>query len=304
MFPLRNASTATLMVHLLSPKPHLQRDEIGDIDCTDIKTGAKFLTYYCWTAGNLNQDDQLFVSNIDGTPSEHSIEQINAALKKIPNERIFFPLPVPWYFARTSVTVANEWDNDFRNWHIKRPWFTRVPHCSQDAPTVVAEWFAIEVGMLELLRNGRVTGIYLGRVEGDNLWDHVRANKKVDKEPFLAVLESAIRHLHDKVGIAHNDIQPFNIMVSPEGVPTLIDLGSSEKIGDEISHCRMYSTWGEDPPDLEMEAADLASFRPPVSTKSRDLAALNKLRTWLDNPVHPWQRIHDMDEEARKKVNR
>ncbi|KAK0642945.1 hypothetical protein B0T16DRAFT_174372 [Cercophora newfieldiana] len=30
------------------------------------------------------------------------------------------------------------------------------------------------------------------------------------------VLESAICHLHDVVGIAHNDIQPVNIIVSPE----------------------------------------------------------------------------------------
>ena len=47
-----------------------------------------------------------------------------------------------------------------------------------------------------------------------------------------------------------------------------------------------YSTWGEDPPDMEMEAAGLAD--PPISTRSRDLAALNKLRTCLDNPIHPW----------------
>ena len=45
---------------------------------------------------------------------------------------------------------------------------------------------------------------------------------------------------------------------------------------------------------MEMEAAhlaaaDLGETSPTMSTRSRDLAALNKLRTWLDNPVHPWQ---------------
>ena len=98
------------------------------------------------------------------------------------------------------------------------------------------------------VRKGRVTGIYLTRLEGLNLWEHVSAGKTVEKEPFLAALESAVRHLHDVVGIAHNDIQPFNIMVSPDGMPTLIDLGSAEFIGNEISHCRFYTTWGEDPP--------------------------------------------------------
>ncbi|KAK3369724.1 hypothetical protein B0T24DRAFT_708601 [Lasiosphaeria ovina] len=260
-----------------------------------------------------NEGDQLFVGTIDGPPSEHTIEQINDALEEIPNERIFFPLPIPWFFANTIVTVANEWSDDEPEWHLKRPWFSRIVDCPDDYPTVVAEWFAIEVGMLELLsrhpqhpnvvkyhgcrvRKGRVTGVYLGCLEGNNLWEHVCAGKTVDKEPFLTVLESAIHHLHDVVGIAHNDIQPFNIMVSPEGIPTLIDLGSSELIGNKISRCRVYSTWGEDPPDMEMEAADIAWT--PVSTRSRDLAALNKLRTWLDNPVHPWDRFHVKPSDA------
>jgi len=216
-----------------------EKDEVGLSECVDNKTGAKSVLYHYWGAGLHDEDDQLFVGTIDGPSSEHTIEQINDALEEVSNERIFFPLPIPWFFANTSVTVANEWSDDAPGWHLKRP------------------WFAIEVRMLELLsrhpqhpnvvvkyhgcrvRKGRVTGVYLGRLEGDNLWEHVCAGKAVDKEPFLAVLESAIRHLHDVVGIAHNDIQPFNIMVSPEGIPTLIDLGSSELIGEEISQCHM-----------------------------------------------------------------
>jgi len=314
-----------------------QRDEVSLSEAIDIKTGAKSVLYYYWGAGLRDEDDQLFIGTINGSPSEHTIEQINDALKEVSNERIFFPLPIPWFFANTSVTVANEWLDNAPGWHLKRPWFTRMVDCDRDAPTVVAEWFAIEVRMLELLsrhplhpnivkyhgcrvRKGCVTGVYLGRLEGDNLWEHVSAGKAVDKEPFLAALESAIRHLHDVVDIAHNDIQPFNIMVGPEGIPTLIDLGSSELIGEKISQCRMwvfypktegshnangpvsgrirYSTWGEDPPDMEMEAAGLADL--PISTRSRDLAALNKLRTWLDNPIHPWShfRVKSSDTEA------
>ncbi|KAK0642949.1 kinase-like domain-containing protein [Cercophora newfieldiana] len=294
------------------------RDEVSLSETTNVKTGAKSVLYYYWGAGRRDEDDQLFFGTIDGSPSEHTIEQINDVLEEVPNERIFFPLPVPWFFANTSVTVANEWLDDAPGWHIKRPWFTHIVDCAGGTPTVVAHWFAIEVKMLERLarhpphpnivkyhgcrvRNGRVTGIYLGHLDGDNLWDHVSAGKKpIDKEPFLAALESAIRHLHDVVGIAHNDIQPFNILVSPEGTPTLIDLGSSELIGERISQCRMYSTWGEDPADVEREAAGIAEH--PVSTKSRDLAALNKLRTWLDNPVHPWAalraKLSDADSEA------
>jgi len=234
-----------------------EKDEVGLSECVDNKTGAKSVLYHYWGAGLHDEDDQLFVGTIDGPSSEHTIEQINDVLEEVSNERIFFPLLISWFFANTSVTVANEWSDDAPGWHLKRPWFARIIDCPHDSPTAVAEWFAIEVRMLELLsrhpqhpnvvvkyhgcrvRKGRVTGVYLGRLEGDNLWEHVCAGKAVDKEPFLAVLESAIRHLHDVVGIAHNDIQPFNIMVSPEGIPTLIDLGSSELIGEEISQCHM-----------------------------------------------------------------
>ncbi|KAK0724298.1 kinase-like domain-containing protein [Lasiosphaeris hirsuta] len=245
----------------------------------------------------------------DGVPSEHTIEQINDALQEVPNDRIFFPLPIPWFFAATRVTIADQWRREAESsWYLKRPWFVRIIDVPHDSWTVVAEWFAIEVKMLELLssfpqhpniieyhgcrvRKGRVTGVYLGRVEGSNLWDHIQSGKTVDREPFLAALESAINQLHDTVGIAHNDIQPFNIMVSPDGkVPTLVDLGSSELIGEEISQCRMHTTWREDPPDMAMEEAmcnidgEDTNFR-IMSIRSRDLAALNKLRTWLDDPA-------------------
>ncbi|KAK3360341.1 hypothetical protein B0T25DRAFT_601761 [Lasiosphaeria hispida] len=262
------------------------RDEVSVSELVDTKTGAQSGLYHYWGAGSIDKDDQLFVGTIDGVPSEHTIEQMNGALQGISAQR---PDPDQWRREAES------------SWYLKRPWFVRIIDVPQDSWTVVAEWFAIEVKMLELLslfpqhpniieyhgcrvRKGRVTGVYLGRVEGSNLWDHTQSGKTVDREPFLAALESAISHLHDTVGIAHNDIQPFNIMVSPDGkVPTLVNLGSSELIGEEISQCRVHTTWGEDPPDMAMEEAmcniqgadgedtDLRI----MSTRSRDLAALN-----------------------------
>ncbi|KAK0704524.1 kinase-like domain-containing protein [Lasiosphaeris hirsuta] len=256
-----------------------EKDEVRVSERRNVKTGAKSGLYYYWGEGPVDEDDQLFVGTIDGSPSEHTVEQINEALEQVSNERIFFPLPVPWFFANTHVTVANEWLDDAEEWFLKRPWLTRIINCPHDAPTVVAEWFAIEVKMLELLssypqhpnivkyhgcrvRKGRVTGVYLDKVEGGNLWEHMQSGKTVEKEAFLAALESAILHLHNIVGIAHNDIQPFNIMVSPAGIPTLVDLGSSELVGEEISQCRMLSTWGEDPPDRRWKPPAQPSLAP------------------------------------------
>ncbi|KAK0745501.1 kinase-like domain-containing protein [Schizothecium vesticola] len=120
---------------------------------------------------------------------------------------------------------------------------------------MMAVWFTSEVRMLETLlrslqhpnivkyhgcrvRKARVTGIMLGRCDGDNLWEHLQSGKTVDKEPFLAALASAVDHLHNVVDMVHNDIQPFNIMVSPDGTPTLVDLGAAEVAGDNIVHDR------------------------------------------------------------------
>ncbi|KAK3353754.1 hypothetical protein B0T25DRAFT_518751 [Lasiosphaeria hispida] len=47
--------------------------------------------------------------------------------------------------------------------------------------------------------------------------------------------------------------------------------------------------WGGDLLDMDPETHfDGPRAASPTSRKSRDLAALKQLRTWLDNPVDPW----------------
>ena len=42
---------------------------------------------------------------------------------------------------------------------------------------------------------------------------------------FMAALRSAVDHLHSVVGVAHNDLNPNNIMVVDK-MPVLIDFGT------------------------------------------------------------------------------
>ena len=51
-------------------------------------------------------------------------------------------------------------------------------------------------------------------------------------------------------------------------------------------HIRL-SIWGEDPLDLDPKTLWDGEHGNPTSRKSRDLASLAKLRTWLDAPVAP-----------------
>lgn len=70
-----------------------------------------------------------------------------------------------------------------------------------------------------------------------------------------------------------------------------MDLGSAEVVGAEILRSRMFSIWGDDPLDLDEKTEFNGPYGGPTCRKSRDLAALNKLRTWIDNPVHLWKII-------------
>jgi len=120
------------------------KDEVELMEMTNVQTGAKSGIYYRWGEGDLRDDDQLFLGTADGPPSEHAVEQINKALEEIPNERIFFPLPIRWYFANTTVTLLNEFSDDVSGWHLKRPWFMRmIDGHPWDEPTLVSEWFLL-----------------------------------------------------------------------------------------------------------------------------------------------------------------
>jgi len=283
--------------------------------------------------GSVREEDILYMTKVlDGPPSGHSAEQIQSALGQVPGASIFPPLPIPWWFASTCVTVNDSWDTepDPDVYYLKRPWLAGYDadhDAAANMPSRLAQWFACEIKRLEQLarhtthpnlvhyygcrvRNGRITAAILGRVPGDTLMNYAKAGKTIqDKEAFLRALESAVHHLHNAVGLVHNDIQPTNIMVSPDGTtPTLIDLGSASPEGEEIIHCPVcvfsfslslflthtcankkthlrLSCWGNDPLDMDPETF----FNGPLTgsampRKSRDLAALERLRTWLDNP--------------------
>lgn len=121
------------------------------------------------------------------------------------------------------------------------------------------------------VRNGRVTGLVFDFYE-DSLIYAVKENKPLDKERIINGLDSAIRHLHS-IGLAHNDINPFNIMVDESsGEPILIDFGSTQKIGAQMTTSRGTPGWMEDGDDYE------------ISKESHDIFALDKIRLWLDKP--------------------
>ncbi|KAK3342057.1 hypothetical protein B0T25DRAFT_574367 [Lasiosphaeria hispida] len=147
------------------------------------------------------------------------------------------------------------------------------------------------------VRNDRVTGVLLAHVPGHDLSSHLQNGGTVDKELFLATLASAVDYLHNVVGLVHNNIHPGNIMVRPDGTPILIDLGLAYPVGEEMLTNVPFECWGEDPLDMEPETHFVGPLAAgPTSRKSRDIASLNYLRTWIDNP--------DIETASRRRRNK
>ncbi|KAL3463482.1 hypothetical protein BJX64DRAFT_287231 [Aspergillus heterothallicus] len=121
------------------------------------------------------------------------------------------------------------------------------------------------------VNRGYITGIILQRLEY-TLHKYVAQPgfRTLDKKGFVARLRSAVDYLHS-LGLAHNDINPSNIMVSetPDGQPepVLIDFGSCGPIGLEVWSLGTPG-WFEEP------------FK--TSEKKHDLYSLAKLEEWLE----------------------
>jgi serine/threonine protein kinase len=90
---------------------------------------------------------------------------------------------------------------------------------------------------------------------------------RLNKEAIMAGMRSALEHLHS-LGLAHNDFNVSNIMLSSDGQPILIDFGSCQPVGLPLISMATQG-WFDEPFEC-------------VSKTSNDWAALTKLGYWLD----------------------
>ena len=84
--------------------------------------------------------------------------------------------------------------------------------------------------ILPLFDSGEADGFLyfvMPHVEGDTLRDKIDREKQPSIEEALKITEkvaSALEHAH-KHGVVHRDIKPGNILLNPEGEPTVADFG-------------------------------------------------------------------------------
>ncbi|KAI1413323.1 kinase-like protein [Hypoxylon sp. FL1857] len=236
-------------------------------------------------------DDHAYFGKIQKRKLEMSLEEVSSALTLIPHEEIY---PV---LTESEASLSAAPDNlnlaptaELKGVYIKRPpikdydWYKEEDCLSIIPATLLEEAAALQhicqhgqhPNLIKFhgcrVRRGRITGLMLDGYEY-NFREFLTEGKTVNKERFLTGLESAIRHLH-LLGLAHNDINPGNIMVDEaRGEPVLVDFGSCHKIGAKLTASRGTPGWTEDGDDYT------------TSKESHDISALDKIRLWLDKPV-------------------
>lgn len=143
-----------------------------------------------------------------------TLGQYTTALERIPDEHLFPELPLD---AHLTV-AANDLDVDAL--YIKRPRLRMYEEYKKDDMlSVIPTLLLDEAGSLQIIsqqphpgiigyhgcrvRRGRITGLILDK-HPHNLKEYLKDGVgEIDKEAFMAALESAVRHLHF-LGLAHN----------------------------------------------------------------------------------------------------
>lgn len=235
----------------------------------------------------IDENDVVYFGQLDAPKLHMDFEQCTAALVRVPDEDLFPELSS----TKEDFTIAPDSIRGNKNVFIKRPRLAMYEiYKEQDAlsilPTLILEEaHALQVisrhphpGLIKFhgccVQRGRITGLAQEKHEND-LNHHLKEVGPVDNAAFIETLESAVRHLHS-IGLAHNDINPANILVNSDNLPVLVDFGSCREIGEKLTTCRGTPGWVDDEDDYS------------TSEMQHDIFAIEKIRAWLEKPVSDW----------------
>ncbi|KAK6331625.1 hypothetical protein TWF718_002174 [Orbilia javanica] len=239
------------------------------IEAWDNETNKpKYTTFY-----HVTNDEEVYFGESSKGQKDISFEEFTAALKRVPDDEIYPEVP-----EDTELTVAPDYLREPQVF-VKRPGLVSyeelrgtgyIPKALLDEALImeqisksphpnIIQYFGCRV------RRGRITSILLKALD-QSLTQHV-ANPNsdpLDPDKFIGALESAVSHLHS-MGLAHNDINPDNIMVK-DAMPVLIDFGGCQPFGKRVSS-NGTEGWREE-----------FFF---TSEKKHDEYSLKKLREWF-----------------------
>ncbi|KAK4196125.1 kinase-like domain-containing protein [Triangularia verruculosa] len=224
---------------------------------------------------HVTEDEKVYYGKTTRNKRDLSFEEFTQLLQRVRDEEIFPEIP-----HDIDLKIAPDHLNDF-NSYVKRPGMAYY----DDFIGTDYVWKELlhEAVIMEQIsktphpyiirydgcrvRHGRITSIFLERLDM-TLDEYVGSSDEslaaLDNDKFLAGVQSAIYYLHS-LGLAHNDLNPQNIMVR-DGMPVLIDFGGCAPYGQRLQSCGTPG-WYEE------------VFR--HSQKKHDEFALRKLADWL-----------------------
>ncbi|KAF8858152.1 hypothetical protein BDZ45DRAFT_674123 [Acephala macrosclerotiorum] len=254
------------------PPPVASLRDLTIIEAWDSETNTpKYVTFYLIT-----HDEEVFFGQSSKNKREMTLAEYSAALERIRDDEIYPEVPTD-----AQLKVAPE-SLDDSSAFIKRPGLNcyetmkgsnYIPRALLDE-TLIMEQISKSshpniVGYYGCrVKRGRITAILLERLD-QTLTQYASTPdfQQLDKVKFIEALESAVDYLHS-LGLAHNDINPDNIMVK-DRKPVLIDFGSSQPFGKRLQSLGTKG-WYEE-----------LFF---TSERKHDTYSLSKLREWLQKP--------------------
>lgn len=228
----------------------------------------KSTTFY-----HVTENEEVFFGYTSKNKREMSIPEFNSALQRVQDQDIYPTIP-----ADTHLTLAPE-GLSASSVYVKRPglqWYEEMIGTDYLPKAVLDETMVMEQisqspheNIIRYygcrVRRGYITSIVLERLD-QTLSQYVTTSdfQELDKVKFFESLKSAVEHLHT-LGLAHNDINPDNIMVK-NGSPVLIDFDSCQPFGKRLQSLGTEG-WYEE------------VFY--TSEKKHDIYSLEKLQEWL-----------------------
>lgn len=210
-------------------------------------------------------------------------------------------IPVSAYNPRYSSELSRAPDPLPEDCFVKKPRLTSYDRVYKGPqPNAIAESVLAEARICELLMrhphpniatylgchvsSGRITGLCFVQYShtlmeevnpGALMKRRLRSTRQPTKDysGFLTGIESGIRHLHS-LGLAHNDINPSNIMVDGDN-PIIIDFGSCRPLGECLEGVGRTYEWYDE--------------KVQQSVPDNDLHALKEIRIWLGEDPQDFQ---------------
>lgn len=269
----------------MAQQPILSSDNLVVNEAFHIQSGKFLYTSFFLISDN----EEFYVGKLPIRRSEVTPEQCMSALFRVPDEEICPKMPSS---PSEPFLTFNPTSGDSPDLYIKRPGirhYIEYKELNSTCATILPALLLDEARALQHIyqypphpnivkyygcrvQRNFITGLVFDKYEHD-LDQHIEAGKMVatDKKPFLAALLSAVKYLHS-IGMAHNDINPSNIMVNESGMPVLIDFDSCKPLGKPLTFSRGTPGWTEE--DI---SADYL-----FSKASHDLYGVAKISDWFD----------------------